>query len=235
MDRDARRSTRIMVLLAALALALGACGGGTSDDPTAAGDTGATDEVSPSDDVAADDDMEDMDDADDMDDMDDMSEDDADGMDDMSDDAAEDGSEDVMSDDMDMDMGVEMDFGAPADPSDADRVIEVNVDNDLAFEPADHEVTAGEVITFRIANTGDVEHEFVLGDEAAQEQMAEMMQGGDDHAHSGEMSNAVTVHAGETGELTWAFTSPGTVLIGCHVPGHYEAGMVGSVVVAPAG
>ena len=70
-------------------------------------------------------------------------------------------------DDMDDDMDMSGAFGEPADASEADRTIEVTVDNDLAFEPAEFEVAAGEVVTFRITNTGDVEHEFVLGDEQA--------------------------------------------------------------------
>jgi uncharacterized cupredoxin-like copper-binding protein len=198
---------RSLVLAAVTALVLAACGGGdTTDDTAAAEDTTET---------AADD----------------MDMDDDGGMDDMSDeDMEEHDDEDMDMDDGSMDMAG--DYGEPADPSEADRVIEVNVDNDLAFEPADFEVATGEVITFRITNTGDIEHEFVLGDEEAQDEMAEMMDSGDDHAHSGEMSNAVTIHGGETAELTWRFTTPGTVLIGCHVPGHYESGMTGTVTVS---
>lgn len=127
-------------------------------------------------------------------------------------------------------------FGEPASAEEADRVIEVNVDNDLRFEPDTFEVVSGEVVTFRVTNTGDVEHELVIGDEQAQqamaEQMAESATEGDGHGHSGEMGNAVTVHAGETAELTWRFADPGTVLIGCHVQGHYEAGMDGTITVS---
>ena len=136
-------------------------------------------------------------------------------------------------DDMDDDMDMSGAFGEPADASEADRTIEVTVDNDLAFEPAEFEVAAGEVVTFRITNTGDVEHEFVLGDEQAQQQMAdEMAEGGDDHGETGKMSNAVSIHPGEEAELTWRFPDQATtVLVGCHVPGHYEAGMRGTVTV----
>lgn len=128
-------------------------------------------------------------------------------------------------DDMDMGGG----FGEPADPADATRSVEVTLSNALVFEPAAFEAEVGEVITFTITNTGDIEHEFVLGDDAAQEAMAESMAAGEDHAHAGDMSNAVTIHGGETAELTWRFTTPGTVLIGCHVAGHWEAGMRGEV------
>lgn len=147
--------------------------------------------------------------------------------------ATPDGSpEDEPTDEMDMGDMATGDFGEPADPAEADRVIDVKTDNDLAFKPDTFEVKQGETITFRISNTGDVEHEFVLGDEEAQEAMAEQMESGGDHAHGGEMSNAVTIHPGETAELTWRFTTPGRVLVGCHVPGHWEAGMRGSVVVS---
>ena len=31
---------------------------------------------------------------------------------------------------------------------------------------------------------------------------------------------------GETAELEWTFTEPGRYQFACHVPGHFEAGMV---------
>ena len=37
------------------------------------------------------------------------------------------------------------------------------------------------------------------------------------------------VPAGTTVETTYTFGRPGTVLLGCHVPGHYAYGMIGSV------
>lgn len=210
--RHTNFTSRALAVAGVLALTLTACGGDGTDDPAAADDPAATETTAPADDA-------------------DPPSDDDTGMDDMADDGTEsDGTSDA-TDDMD-DMGMSGDYGEPADPSEADRVIEVNVDNDLAFEPADFDVAAGEVVTFRISNTGDVEHEFVLGDEEAQDQMAEMMESGDDHDDSGGMGNAVSIHAGETAELTWRFPSAaGSVLIGCHVPGHYDAGMSGTVTV----
>lgn len=191
-------------LIALLAVLLAACGGG-ADDPAGSGDA-----AGPSPDATEMSDEGDMETP-----MDDMTSDD-----------------DMDMGDDDMDMGMSGDYGEPADASEADRTVEVNVDDDLAFEPAEFEAGVGEVITFQISNTGSVEHEFVLGDQEAQDQMAEMMDSEEgDHAHSGEMTNAVTIHPGETAELTWRFTTEGTVLIGCHVPGHWEAGMQGEVTV----
>lgn len=44
-------------------------------------------------------------------------------------------------------------------------------------------------------------------------------------------ANAIRIEPGETAELTWTFTDPGTVLMGCHEPGHYDAGMRGTITV----
>jgi len=132
----------------------------------------------------------------------------------------------TISDDHPMEFG----FGEPADASDADRAVEIVASDDFRFTPDAVAVDVGETITFRIVNAGQVPHDFTLGDQATQdehdEEMAEM--GGmmmDDEA------NAVSIAAGETKELTWRFTGEGPVLIGCHQPGHYAAGMKGTVTV----
>lgn len=86
--------------------------------------------------------------------------------------------------------------------------------------------------TFRVTNVGNLPHDFTLGDEAAQDEheaeMAEM-------AGNGEMvpdePNVLSLPPGETHELTWHFTEPGTVLIGCHEIGHYAAGMIATITV----
>jgi uncharacterized cupredoxin-like copper-binding protein len=75
---------------------------------------------------------------------------------------------------------------------------------------------------------------FTLGDEATQEahaaEMADMgPMGGMDGVGD---PNAMTVEPGETKDLTWTFAEPsGDLLIGCHIPGHFEAGMVAQVTV----
>lgn len=133
------------------------------------------------------------------------------------------------------DQGEEMMFGAPADAADADRVVQVTMNDDFSFEPAAIDVVAGETITFELVNDGAIEHDFTIGDEATQDahdsEMAEMadMPGmeSDDEEHGAD-SNAVSVGAGQTGEITWTFADPGEkILFGCHIPGHYAAGMVG--------
>jgi uncharacterized cupredoxin-like copper-binding protein len=51
--------------------------------------------------------------------------------------------------------------------------------------------------------------------------------------HSGMgMTDTVEVKPGTTGELTVTFDKAGDVLIGCHQPGHYPAGMRATVTVS---
>jgi uncharacterized cupredoxin-like copper-binding protein len=135
-------------------------------------------------------------------------------------------------------------FGESADAADADRVVEVTMNDDFSFDPATIDVEAGETITFELVNGGAIGHDFTIGDDATQDahevEMAEMadtemdsedadmdMESEDEEGHGAD-SNAVTVAAGEQGELTWTFADAGeTILFGCHEPGHYDAGMVG--------
>ena len=121
-------------------------------------------------------------------------------------------------------------FGEPADPADADRTIEIRASDDLTFNPSDVSVTPGEIITFRVINEGEIPHDFTLGDEATQNEHEEVMAEMDGMTMPDE-PNAIQVAAGEARELTWRFMEDGVVLIGCHQPGHYSAGMRGQVTV----
>lgn len=114
-------------------------------------------------------------------------------------------------------------------PSATPLVINVSLSDAMRIEPAAMEVPAGVPVTFRITNTGAIEHEFYLGDEQAQlEHELEMAEGGMVHHDP----QGVTVAPGGSEELTWTFT-PGEWLAGCHIPGHYPAGMKATIEVAP--
>ena len=43
--------------------------------------------------------------------------------------------------------------------------------------------------------------------------------------------NMAHVKPGATGEIVWQFTKAGEFQFACLIPGHFEAGMVGKVVV----
>ena len=113
------------------------------------------------------------------------------------------------------------------------RTIDVTM-TDNAFQPTQLRVNPGETVTLRFKNDGNVTHEAILGDDAMQmAHHAEMTASNESMAHNGmahdgmseTSADAVTVEAGKAGELTHTFTESGTVLVGCHEPGHWEAGM----------
>lgn len=120
-------------------------------------------------------------------------------------------------------------WGEPAEAVEADRVVEIEMRDSLEFVPANVEVTVGETVTFRVTNAGQLLHDFTLGDEETQAQHeAEMAEGmGTGHAEP----NVLTLEAGQSGELTWHFTAPVTIEYGCHVPGHHDAGMLGTLTI----
>lgn len=119
-------------------------------------------------------------------------------------------------------------FGEPAGSQDATKTVDVTALDKLAFDPSSVSVQQGDVVRFVVTNEGRAPHEFVIGDEEYQEEHEESMEHG---GHDMELENSVEVGPGETAELTWRFTSPGKVLFACHVAGHYEGGMVGTILV----
>jgi uncharacterized cupredoxin-like copper-binding protein len=137
--------------------------------------------------------------------------------------------------------------GASAGTEDSPRTVEVEmVDN--AFEPTEIEVAEGETVRFVFRNEGAMTHDALIGDEAAQDEHEDEMRAGEDTATSGSEDDmgdmehgstseegqeaATTVEPGDEGEITYTFDSSGELLIGCHEPGHYEAGMKVAVDVA---
>jgi uncharacterized cupredoxin-like copper-binding protein len=125
------------------------------------------------------------------------------------------------------------DTGVVADGS---TVIDVTM-TDMAFTPTVVEVKPGESVRFRFRNDGQVVHEAVIGDDAFQQEHAEEMiamgSSADSMRHSsGDQPEALVLRPGETGEMTYEANAAGRLLIGCHQPGHWEAGMKATIDVA---
>jgi uncharacterized cupredoxin-like copper-binding protein len=109
------------------------------------------------------------------------------------------------------------------------RVVAVALSDALRFEPAEFRFSVGETVRFDVRNVGAIRHEFFIGDtddQAAHE--AEMVEMGG-MAH--DEPNGISVDAGESKVLEHTFATAGTILIGCHEPGHYGGGMVATVIV----
>ena len=120
-------------------------------------------------------------------------------------------------------------FGRPADPKKAKRTIRVDMSDRMRFSPADLEVRQNDIVRFVVRNSGKQMHEMVLGTMAELKEHAELMR-----KHPGmEHDEPWMAHVapGKTAEMGWQFTKPGTYYYGCLVPGHFEAGMLGKVIV----
>ena len=219
-----------------LTLVLAACAG-TADDtvapdaPVAAADDAAVEEDAVAEDVAATDVEDDAATA--TDESTDDHADDAAG-DDHADDAADDDhADDAVADDH-TDDAVADDHETEdlAAAEDVDRVVEIDME-DIAFSTDELQFAVGERVLFRFENVGAAPHEALIGDMHVQEEHeAEMAQGGGHHdgGHHGDLS-MITLEAGESGSFVHEFTEEGELWMGCHVPGHWGAGMKTRIVV----
>jgi uncharacterized cupredoxin-like copper-binding protein len=100
-------------------------------------------------------------------------------------------------------------------------------------ERATLDVKLGETVRFVVANKGAAMHELVLGtpkDIAQHAQAMAKSPAGMAH-HDHQVPSMVHVHPGGTGEIVWRFNRAGTFAYACLIPGHYEAGMKGTLVV----
>lgn len=109
------------------------------------------------------------------------------------------------------------------------RQVAVNLTDTLRIEPATIEVKAGEPVRFVVTNLGALDHEFYLGDAAAQDEHAMEMRSMAGMAHDEEAG--IGLKPGETRILTFTFMEPGAYLAGCHVNSHFLAGMKAAITV----
>lgn len=111
------------------------------------------------------------------------------------------------------------------------RTMTVTLSDDMRFTPANWQATSGETVRIQLVNAGKVRHEFIIGTEAElQAHAQEMKKPNANHHHA---NNAVSVAAGAKGELVWTFADAGVLYIACFEPGHYDAGMRGTISVLP--
>lgn len=119
--------------------------------------------------------------------------------------------------------------GAPASSSASATRVEVRLTDALKMEPSSMTVALGVPVTFVVTNGGVADHEFYLGDEAAQ--AAHEMEMGGMGGMTHDEPAGIAVKPGETKELTFTFDAVGMTLAGCHVTGHYGAGMKSEITV----
>ena len=122
--------------------------------------------------------------------------------------------------------------GEPGDASKPARVVQVimsETDGKMLFVPDRLEMKKGDQVRFLLHNRGELDHEFVLAKTAENLEHAEEMKKNPDMMH--EDPNSRRLGPKRTGEIVWRFTKAGEFEYACLIPGHREAGMIGTVVV----
>jgi uncharacterized cupredoxin-like copper-binding protein len=109
------------------------------------------------------------------------------------------------------------------------RTVQVQMSDELRFEPAEFTFQAGETVRFEVTNAGAIVHEFLIGDEAAQGDFEMEMSEEGGMAHDGEAG--VSVEPGQSETFEYTFAEAGDLLAGCHESGHYDGGMKATITV----
>jgi plastocyanin len=103
--------------------------------------------------------------------------------------------------------------GTPAAP----RAVRILATPELRFVPNVVRVQAGETIRFDVTTVGPVAHDFMVGPAA------------DVAADADGTPEVADITMMETASLTYTFSGSGPFAFACHVPGHHEAGMAGTI------
>jgi uncharacterized cupredoxin-like copper-binding protein len=122
--------------------------------------------------------------------------------------------------------------GQPGDPKKPARVVTVKMfegSGKMGYEPARIEVRKGEQVRFVLENDGEEDHEFVLATVTENRKHAEVMKKNPDMEHDDPNAKRLQPHG--SSEIVWKFTKRGEFEFACLIPGHYEKGMVGRIIV----
>ncbi len=140
-------------------------------------------------------------------------------------------------------------IGKPGKASEVTRTVTVTMIDNL-YSPENIEVKKGETIRFVVKNKGEFVHEFNIGTakmhKAHQKEMMLMVEHGvlePDMINHARMKmdmgggktmehndpNSALLEPKKSGEIVWKFGSAARLEFACNIPGHYEAGMVGTI------
>jgi len=121
------------------------------------------------------------------------------------------------------------DFGQEGDPAKVARTIRVEMSDSMRFTPSAVSIRKGQTVEFVVHNRGRVLHEMVLGTRQAIAEHAALMKKFPEMEHAD--ANMAHVKPGKNGRIVWQFSRAGEFQFACLQPGHFEAGMVGTVTV----
>jgi uncharacterized cupredoxin-like copper-binding protein len=121
------------------------------------------------------------------------------------------------------------DWGIAGEAKAVKRTIEVRMLDTMRFTPDRIEVRQGDTVRFRVRSDGKMLHEFVIGTRKENEAHAALMVKFPDMEH--DEPYMAHVAPGKAAQLVWNFNRAGEFEFACLIAGHYQAGMVGRLIV----
>lgn len=122
-------------------------------------------------------------------------------------------------------------WGIAGEAGRAERTVSIRMTDAMRFEPDTLQIRQGETVRLLLRNDGRLMHEMVIGTHAALAEHAEAMRKFPGMEH--DEAYMAHVSQGRQGEILWHFNRAGEFGFACLIPGHYEAGMQGRIVVKP--
>ena len=122
--------------------------------------------------------------------------------------------------------------GEPGDPKKPFRVVEITMTDGpgtMSYSPDKIVVRKGEQIKFVLKNTGYLAHEFLLDSFENNAKHKIEMEKNPEMEH--DEPNGKRLEPKKSADVLWRFTKSGTFEFACLIPGHYETGMKGTIVV----
>lgn len=123
-------------------------------------------------------------------------------------------------------------WGIAGDAKAARRTIEIGMSDSMRFTPEKIEVRHGETVRFVLKNGGKTMHEMVIGTKKALDEHAAAMVKFPNMEH--DEPYMAHVAPDKSGVMVWQFNRAGDFEFACLIPGHYQAGMRGTIRVIPA-
>jgi uncharacterized cupredoxin-like copper-binding protein len=121
-------------------------------------------------------------------------------------------------------------WGIAAEAKTVQRTVVFTMSDQMRFTPDTLTVRLGETVKIVVKNEGKMLHEFVLGTKKELDEHAALMLRFPTMEH--DEPYMAHVPAGKSGEIVWTFNRAGEFDFACLIAGHYQAGMVGKILVA---
>ena len=122
------------------------------------------------------------------------------------------------------------DWGIAGDAKAVKRTIVVTMSDAMRFTPDVIEVKQGDTVKIVVKNGGKQLHEFVIGTKKELDEHAALMVKFPNMEH--DEPYMAHVNAGKSGDIIWTFNRVGDFEFACLIAGHYQAGMIGKIIVA---